>query len=185
VPNFAGTNTKAPVRRPPVKSTGGNFLSQPALVGQLLIVTPVEVVHGVYNEGKSDERPTRRLKADVVVLTGEHAGNHPNLLLSGKPIVDAGEEILEDEVDTPVADRTVLAGRLTRKALKKYKDNWSTPEKLEAAIADPNVVVPNNAYSWLIPTASKEDMDLVTAYYENGATEPTPSNEDEVDEFGD
>jgi hypothetical protein len=189
MPKFAGTSGRS-TKAPKIQGTGGgstSFVRQPAIVGELVIVTPVEEKLGVWNEGKPDERKTRQLTADVVVLTGPHAGNYPGMFLSGRPIIDKGVEILEDEEDTPVAERTVLAGRMIRKPLKKYKDAWPTPEALEAAIADPKVVVPNNAYSWLIPDPSEADMALIMAYYQGGQAEPSANDEgsDDGDPFED
>ena len=178
MPKFGNTaTTRKPGTAPKIASTGGGgFLRQPAIVGELVIVTPIEVVLGKFNEGEADERNTRQLKADVVVLTGPHKGNHPDLFLSGSPIINAGEEILSEKADT------VLAGRMTRKPLMKYKNNWATPADLEKAIADPAVVVPNNAYSWLIPAPSTADLELVTAFYAGGEQEPS---EDDAEPEGD
>jgi hypothetical protein len=178
MPKFGNTaTTRKPGQAPKIAGTGGGgFLRQPTIVGELIIVTPIEVVTGIYNEGKPDARETRQLKADVVVLTGAHKGNHPGLFLSGRPIIDAGEEIINDQADT------VLAGRMTRKPLKKYSSVWATPTDLEKAIADPAVVVPNNAYSWLIPNPSDEDMKLITAFYAGGEQEPTDEDAETEDE---
>jgi hypothetical protein len=179
MPSFAGTNSTTGKAAPKIAGTGGgtgNWVRQPSIVGQLVIVTPVREKLGKFNEGKPDERTTRQLEADVVVLTGEHAGNHPGMFLSGRPIVDKGLEILGQD--------TVMAGRMIRKTLKKYRDNWPTPEALEAAIADPKVVVPNNAYTWLIPDPSASDLELIQAYYANGEQTPEPEDGD-GDPFGD
>jgi hypothetical protein len=177
MPKFAGTSGKS---APKVEGTGGNsgsFVRQTNLVGELVIATPVEVIHGLYNEGKPDERPTRKLSADVVVLTGPHAGNHPAMHLSGGKIVDKGVEILDAKSDT------VLAGRMTRVPLKKYREAWPTAEALEIAIADPKVVVPGNAYVWLIPDASAADMAKVMAYYQGGQETPSADEDPERDPF--
>jgi hypothetical protein len=137
-----------------------------------VIVKPVALKLGIYNEGKSDARETRQLEADVVVLSGPHKGEYPGLYLSGKPIVDAGVEILEEKADT------VLAGRMTRKPLKKFKEHWATPDDLEKALADPNVVVPNNAYSWIIPAPSSADLEIVNAYYAGDVPDVDDEDED-------
>lgn len=172
MPNFGSTApTRKPGTKPAFSGTGAGFLTQPALIGELIIVTPVSIEKSIYNEGKPDARESTRLKADVVVLTGPNKGEHPNMLLSGSPIWQKGQEILEEKRDE------VLLGRMIRKPLKKYKDNWASPAELEAAIADPAVVVPNNAYSWLIPDANAADIALATAYYEGG-TIPDADDED-------
>jgi hypothetical protein len=189
MPKFAGTSGKSGTKAPKIQGTGGgstSFVRQPAIVGELVIVTPIEEHHGVYNEGKADERKTRQLTADVVVLTGPHAGTYPGMYLSGRPIIDKGVEILEDEEDVPVAERTVLAGRMIRKPLKKYREAWPTPEALETAISDPKVVVPNNAYSWLIPDPSEADMAKIMAYYQGGQQAPAADDDsDDGDPFED
>jgi hypothetical protein len=176
MPKFGSTATGRPqgTAAPSYRSTGGSggFLKQPALVGELVIVKPVALKLGKFNEGKPDERETRQLEADVVVLTGPHKGEYPGLYLSGRPIVDAGVEILDEKADT------VLLGRMTRKPLKKYKDHWPTPEDLEKAIADPAVVVPNNCYSWIIPEPSTADTQIADAYYAGDV----PDTDDEDDD---
>lgn len=176
MPKFGSTSGKAPS----IASTGaggGSFIRQPALVGELVIVTPVELKLGKYKEGTPEERDTRQLTSDVVVLTGPNKGKHPGMYLSGRPIVDKGVEILEAGEDT------VMAGRMTRKPLKAYRKHWATSKDLERAIADPSVVVPNNAFSWLVPDCSPEDMALVMAYYEQGET--VQDGADEEDPFED
>jgi hypothetical protein len=183
MPKFAGTSGTRTA--PKIAGTGAGFLTPASLVGELIIATPVEIVHGTFNEGKPDARPTKRLKADVVVLTGPHRGNHPSFLLNGSPIVNKAEEILEATADGDGSDDdgAVIAGRLIRKPLKAYKGNWATPEALETAISDPNVVVPNNAYSWLIPNPTGPDLELVMAYFADGEVPAVES--DESDPFGD
>lgn len=181
MPKFGSTNGKAPA----ISSTGagGGFIRQPGLVGELVIITPVALKLGKYKEGTPEERETRQLTSDVIVLTGPNKGKHPGMYLSGKPIVDKGVEILESEADTPVEDRTVLAGRMTRKTLKRFRAHWPTPADLERAIADPGVVVPSNSYTWLVPDANEADMALVMSYYEQGGE--VPSGTDEEDPFED
>lgn len=171
MPTFGSTaKIRTPGPAPAFSGTGAGFLTQAALIGELIAVKPIALEKSIYNEGQPDARESTRLKADVVVLTGPNKGEHPNMLLSGSPIWKKGQEILEAGSDT------VLLGRMIRKTLKKYKDNWPTPEALEAAIANPQVVVPNNAYSWLIPDANAADIALATAYYEGGSI---PDTEDE------
>jgi hypothetical protein len=179
--NTAGTRTA-----PKIAGTGVGFLTPASLVGELIIVTPIEIVHGTFNEGKPDARATTRLKADVVVLTGPHRGNHPSFLLNGSPIVTKAEEILEATADGDGSDDdgAVIAGRLTRKPLKAYKTNWATPEALEIAISDPNIVVPNNAYSWLVPNPSGPDLEKVLAYFAEGGIQVEVTDV-ESDPFGD
>jgi hypothetical protein len=180
--NTSTTNRPAGAKAPGFAGTGAGFLTQAALIGELIIAQPVEIVHGVYNEGKPDARPTKRLKCDVVVLTGPNRGEHPNMLLSGSPIINAGEEIL-NATPKGQAVETVLLGRMIRKPLKRYKDHWATPDALEKAIADPTQVVPGNCFSWLIPDASASDQTMATAYYEQG-TLPEKDDEEE-DAFAD
>lgn len=175
MPKFGSTSGKAPN----VTGTGGNgsFIRQPALVGELVIVVPVELKIGKYKEGTPEERETRQLTSDVIVLTGPNKGKHPGMYLSGKPIVDKGVEILEAGEDT------VMAGRMIRKPLKRFTQYWATPEALEKAIADPATPVPSNSYTWLVPDANEADMALVSAYYEQGET--VQDGADEEDPFED
>jgi len=177
MPKFGSTSGK---QAPKIAGTGtGTFVTQKALVGELVIATPVSIKIGKYNEGKPDERETRQLVADMVVLTGPHKGEHPGIYLSGGKIIDKGVEILEAKEDT------VLAGRMIRTPLKKYRAQWPTPEALERAIADPSIVVPDNGYVWLIPDANEADMAKVMAYYGGGLEQADEDGEDPDDPFDD
>jgi len=170
IPNRIQTHRieKTVSEKPRIGSTGGSgAVRQPALVGELVIVNPVSEMIGEFEDKATGvKRETRQLKADVVVLTGLNAGDHPGMFLSGKPVVDEGVRIVESK------ENTVMAGRLIRKPLKNYRKYWDTPADLEEAIADPKVVVPNNAYTWLIPAPSEDDLKLIDAYYENGRKTP-------------
>lgn len=172
MPQFASTATRKPGNAPKFAGTGGGFLTQASLIGELVACKPVEVVRGKFNEGKPNERETVRLKVDVVVLTGPNKGEHPNILLSGGKIIEQGQRIMDEKADE------VLLGRMVRTPLKDYKAQWPTPAALETAIADPNVVVPSNSYAWLIPDASAADQALATAYYEGGAIPDADQDED-------
>jgi hypothetical protein len=177
MPKFGSTNRDG--HAPKFSGTGAGFLTQAALLGELVAATPVEIVRGKYNEGKPGERETVRLKADVVVLTGPNKGEHPGMLLSGGKIVETGQRILNEKADE------VILGRPVRTPLKAYKAQWATPAALEAAIADPNVVVPSNAFAWLIPDANASDVASATAYYSGGGIPDSPESEDERDPFED
>lgn len=175
MPTFSSTSGSMPT----IQGTGtcGGFVRQTNLIGQLVVVRPVKVVTSLYNEGKPDQREDKKLIADVVVLTGEHAGEHAGVWLSGGKIIELGQAIIDDQLDS------VLAGRMTRKPLKKFAKVWATPAELEEAIADPLVVVPSNAYAWLIPNPGPEDLALIQQYYATG-TIPAADDSD-ADPFDD
>lgn len=175
MPTFASTTGR---QMPKIEGTGsgGAFIRQANLLGELIIITPVKVEIGKFNEGKPDERETKKLIADVVVLTGANAGEHPGVWISGGKLIELGQTIIDQKLDS------VIAGRMIRQPLKKYRTAWPTPEALEEAIADPKVVVPSNAYAWLVPNASAEDTAMIQEYYASGTIPSVDENDDPFDD---
>ena len=175
MPTFANNS-----KMPSIQGTGnsGSFLRQAQLIGQLSIITPIKVEVSTYKPGTSEERETKKLIADVVVLTGLFAGSHPGVWLSGGKLIELGSNIIDQKLDS------VIAGRMERKPLKKYREFWPTSADLEAAIADPKVLVASNAYSWLVPNPSAEDLALIQEYYATGAV-PAADDADGADPFDD
>lgn len=166
MPQFASTARKPGAAPPKFAGTGAGFLTQAALVGELIAAKPVGIERGEYQG-----RETVRLKCDVVVLTGPNKGEHPNVLFSGGKIIEQGQRILDTKADE------VLLGRMTRQPMKAFKAQWPTPAALEAALADPAVAVPITAYAWLIPDANASDIQIATEYY-TGGTIPDTDDED-------
>jgi hypothetical protein len=85
---------------------GGTFPKVQELISELVMLTPklIENVPDNFNKGKMVDR----LTADLVVLTGERAGQaYPDMWFQQAPITKAGRKALDD-------NQRMILGRLRR-----------------------------------------------------------------------
>lgn len=171
MPSFGSTASGS--QAPKFRSTGGGSFVKPAqLIGELILITPVEVeqVEG-YNH-KPGQPLKDRLTGDTTVLTGDLAGDYPGMWWSQAAIVKQGKRIVEGRLDE------VIAGRLFRRPKREFRDEFPTKEALEEAFAKNPKLVPSTAYSWVIEPMDEADTKLATDYYANGRQVPEPDDVD-------
>lgn len=155
MPSFAGSaDTAAP--RFASGGGGGTFPKMPALVGALVMLKPLDIenVPGFEGQGMKD-----RLTADTTVLDGPERGEYPSMWWGQSGIVKKAAGLLRKNAQDP----DLILGRLRRYPKKEFAKYWATPQALEAAIANGNTPVPNNAYFWVIEDGDTRADDIALA----------------------
>lgn len=136
-------------------SGGGSFPRALELLGELVMLTPIEIekVPGYEGKGMID-----RLTADTVVLTGDRAGEYPAMWWSQSPIVKAAATVLRR------GNGDIILGRLWRFPQSSNKAKYPTRQAIEEALANWRPGQPDVKYAWALETFTAEDAALATSY---------------------
>lgn len=168
MPNFGGSTRK-------FSSTGGagNFPQLSGIVGDLVMLTPIEIEMVPGYKAKPGEPLKPRLTADTVVLTGPSAGSYDGMWWGQQGIVKKGEQILKRSSDE------MILGRLVR--LPKKDSDFESREELEEAFSQGGRNAPRGTdYFWVIEDGDTRaaDIELATKYLD-GETTLTPDDGDD------
>lgn len=156
MPNFAGASGQSTPNFVS-GSGGGNFPKAIELLGELVMLTPIEIekVTGYEGKGQID-----RLTADTVVLTGDRAGEYPAMWWSQSPIVKAAATVLRR------GNGDVILGRLYRFPQSGNKAKYPTRQAIEEALQNWRPGQPDVKYAWALETFTAEDAALATRFIE-------------------
>lgn len=160
MPQFAGANGQTTPKFVS-GSGGGTFPKAIELLGQLVMLTPIQVETVPGYEGKGT---TERLTADTVVLTGDRAGEYPSMWWGQSPIVKAAKEVLRR------GNGDIILGRLYRFPQTGNKAKFPTRQAIEEALQNWRPGQPDVKYAWALETFTAEDAALATKFLEGGVT---------------
>jgi hypothetical protein len=165
-------NGDGTARKPQFKSGsgGGKFPKKEELFGELVMLTPVEVVKVQKYKGKPGET-SERLTADTVVLTGQFAGEEfSEMWWTPDGIIKTAKA----ELRKPVDQRNPILGRLIRFPQNATRDEYPTAEAIEAGIVAFNErkIKEMPGFAWGLSQFTQEEEDIAVAYL-NG-DRPTP-----------
>lgn len=154
MPRFAGSDGRTTPKFVS-GSGGGTFPKAIELLGQLVMLTPIQVETVPGYEGKGT---TERLTADTVVLTGDRAGEYPSMWWGQSPIVKAAKEVLRR------GNGDIILGRLYRFPQTGNKAKFPTRQAIEEALQNWRPGQPDVKYAWALEAFTPEDAELATRY---------------------
>jgi hypothetical protein len=141
---------------------GGNFPKVKEMFGQLIMLTPREVVPVKDNFDKDGVKMKDRLTADLVVLTGDLAGTEcSDMWWNQSPIVKSGEIALRKGVK-------MILGRLYRFPLTEDKNSgkWKDRHAIEQGLLDfrAGTIDDPPRFAWAMEQYDEADAQIARDY---------------------